>query len=394
MKKDDFVYKELKTQEMRLEYIKGAVQGNVVSRAVPRRVFIEPTNYCNCKCVHCPSVKHMTRPRGYMDFSLFTKIIDELGPLWPYVTINLYQHGEPLLHPRIYDMIDYAQGYNLFVKLNTNLGALRKKDIGRLLNVNYLEISVDAACTNTYRAIKNVDRFEKVLGNLLDFLEAWGETSSPASYACDVSFLSQSRNQHVAEIFEDMFSRLPIGHVNIYNLHNFTGAIEEGGSGLPDRQNIPRKDWPCCNTPWDIMGINWDGKAVACVYDYNGRYIIGDTNTMSVMECWNSEEMQRFRQGLLNRDYSDIEKNGPMCTECSIMWLPDYALPTNFYQEIKRMPQYIDRAVARVADQFDRHAELMEKWRYLKENRTAWTEELLERTEQAHLMLEKGGTRS
>lgn len=379
MRKDDFVYKELKTQENRLKYIEAALSGRVECDFYPRRVFIEPTNYCNCKCVHCPGSSFMTRKRGYMDFNLYMKIIDELAPFWSFVTINLYQHGEPLLHKRIYDMIDFAQGKNLFVKMNTNLGSLKKGDIPRLLKLNYLEIAIDSASKHTYRKIKGRDKFEKVLDNILDFLEAWGELATPATYACDVSFLSQHLNVHEAEIFEDMFSRLPIGHVNVFPLHNFTGAISEGALNMPNRKSMSRADWPRCNTPWDIMGINWDGTAVACVYDYDSRYQVGDVKKMSVMDCWNSAEMQRFRKGLLDRDYSEIEKRGSLCSECSILWLEDYHIPTDFYKEVNRMEKYLSRAIRRVADQKERYDILMEKWKYLKLNREEWKKELLEK---------------
>jgi radical SAM protein with 4Fe4S-binding SPASM domain len=213
----------------------------------------------------------------------------------------------------------------------------------------------------------------------LDFLEAWGENATPATYVCDVSFLAQRLNAHEAEVFEEMFSRLPIGHVNVFPLHNFTGAISEGALDMPDMKSTPRSYWPCCNTPWDIMGINWDGTAVACVYDYDARYQIGDVKTMSVMECWNSEKMQRFRRGMLSRDYSEIENNGPLCSECSILWLKNYHIPTDYYQEVTKMEKYLSRAIHRVADQKKRYDILMEKWKYLKLNREEWKKELLEK---------------
>lgn len=382
MKKNDFIYKELKTQENRLKYIETTLAGQTFCDYYPRRVFIEPTNQCNCKCVHCAGAFHMTRQRGYMDFDLYKKIIDELGHFWPYVNVNLYQHGEPLLHPRIFDMIDYAQDQNLFVKVNTNIGVLKKKDIPRLLKLDYLEVSIDAASPETYKKVKGRDGFDKVLKNLLDYLEAWGENATPSSYASEASFLAQNLNHQEADIFDELFSRLPLGHVNIYPLHNFTGAISEGNSSIIDKESIPRSQWPCCNSPWDVMAINWDGTAVACVYDYDAHYKIGDTNKMPVMECWNSEEMQRFRQGLFERNYSEIEKNGNLCSECSILWLDDYAIPTDFHKEVARMEQYLAGAVHRVADQKARHDELMEKWEYLKQNRDAWKEELRRLTEQ------------
>ena len=367
---------------MRLKYIEGLLNKDTESHVYPRRVYIEPTNHCNCRCIHCPSVDYMTREKGFMDWNLYKKIIDELGPLWPYTSVNLFEHGEPLLHPKIFDMIDYAQDQNLFVKMNSNLGALKKKDISKLLRLNYLEVSLDACSSQTYQTIKRTGegRFNTVLNNLLDYLEMWGELATSESYACDVSFLSQERNFKEIQIFEEMFSRLPIGHVSIYKLHNFTGAISEGSNGIPDQKKIPKEEHPCCNSAWDVLGINWDGKVVACTYDYNRRSVIGDVNTQSVMECWNSDDMKKFRQGQLQRDFSWIERNGPICSVCSIRWIPDYAIPTDFMDEVGKMKKYLVNAVNRVSDQRMRYDDWMKRWNYLKKNRQQWLDELYERT--------------
>ena len=228
MRKDDAVLKELKTQENRLKYIEAILSGITPEGFLPRRVFIEPTNYCNFKCRHCPTAKEMTRKKGFMDIALYRQVIDELAPYWPYITVNLYMHGEPLLHPQIYEMIDYAQEKQLFVQLNTNLGVLKKRDIANLLRLNYLGVSLDAASSQTYSRIKGKDQFDRVLTLFLDFLEAWGVSAGPETFACDAVFLRQRRNRHEAELFSEMFSRLPIGHVAIYDLHNFTGPFIEG----------------------------------------------------------------------------------------------------------------------------------------------------------------------
>ena len=45
-------------------------------------LMVEPTNHCNLKCVMCPQAGKLKRPKGYMAFSLFEKILDEAGPFF------------------------------------------------------------------------------------------------------------------------------------------------------------------------------------------------------------------------------------------------------------------------------------------------------------------------
>lgn len=63
---------------------------------VPQTLSIEPTNYCNLACISCSS-QIISRDKGYMDFDLFKKIIDDASNIGV-SSVHLWLHGEPLLH--------------------------------------------------------------------------------------------------------------------------------------------------------------------------------------------------------------------------------------------------------------------------------------------------------
>jgi hypothetical protein len=47
----------------------------------PDRLYVESTNYCNLKCIMCPTgLGDIRRPKGYMDTGLFQRIVDEVAP--------------------------------------------------------------------------------------------------------------------------------------------------------------------------------------------------------------------------------------------------------------------------------------------------------------------------
>jgi len=47
----------------------------------PDRVYLESTNICNLDCIMCPTGMHIdTRPKGYIEWDLFTAVIDEIAP--------------------------------------------------------------------------------------------------------------------------------------------------------------------------------------------------------------------------------------------------------------------------------------------------------------------------
>ncbi|MFA6923541.1 MAG: hypothetical protein WC223_04730 [Bacteroidales bacterium] len=85
-----------------------------VNIGFPISITIEPTNYCNLKCSECPSGSGLlTREKGYIDFNLYKKIIDEIYKKTIYLT--LYFQGEPYLHPRFFELIKYASDKKMFV---------------------------------------------------------------------------------------------------------------------------------------------------------------------------------------------------------------------------------------------------------------------------------------
>src|SRR3990172_1700346 len=85
----------------------------------PDRMYIESTNVCNLSCIMCPNgTSGMKRPKGYMDFELFKRIVNEMAPHVETTTLHIW--GEPLLHPKIIDMISYCKAKSLPCEISTN----------------------------------------------------------------------------------------------------------------------------------------------------------------------------------------------------------------------------------------------------------------------------------
>jgi len=119
--------------------------------ALPQVVAIEPTNDCNLRCVMCPRAK-ARKPIGFMDFALFAKVIDQLVALGV-GAVALHLSGEPLLHPRIVEMVAYARDAGVgHVQFATN-GTLLDAGVAAGLiaaGLDSLVVSMDAASAWAY----------------------------------------------------------------------------------------------------------------------------------------------------------------------------------------------------------------------------------------------------
>ena len=110
---------------------------------------IEPTNACMMDCVMCPR-KNMTRKIKYMSLELFKKIIDQLK--WN-DNIWLLGFGDPIMHPKIDEMIKYLVSKGIKTKMSVNPKLLSEEMCRRLISsgLHTLLISVDGIDDKSYK---------------------------------------------------------------------------------------------------------------------------------------------------------------------------------------------------------------------------------------------------
>ena len=361
MKFEKMVEFELNIQQDRLKYIDTALAGKLVCDFPPRKIYVEPTNICNFRCVHCVHDGALTRKPGRLDVDLYKRRLDEIEHLSMHSKIQFTGVGEPLLHPQWDEIIRYAHDKGFFTLMNSNASLLTPENCEKMVasGLDYLHVSIDGLTKETYESIRIGGNFEKVIENLFNLFEARHKAHG-YHLAVVLGIIDQKRNHKELESFIDFFSKLPFHHVVSGELFNHMGTIEEASIAYSDKQSLPKSEYPICNTPWDLLSINCDGHAVGCNYDFDNRFVVGDLNEEGFLDIWNSEKMQQFRKAVYEHSYDVIEKKGPMCTECTIKWQPDYFLPTNFSSEIMRMEEYLTRAIHRCANHAKRNAEFRE----------------------------------
>ena len=115
---------------------------------LPGFVQIEPVGQCNLACRMCPVVLRGDgspgKPPAFMHYAAFCRLIDQFAGVRE---LHLQGLGEPLLHPRIFDMVRYAAGRGIEVSTNTNLTALspRRADECVASGLARMHVSLDAA---------------------------------------------------------------------------------------------------------------------------------------------------------------------------------------------------------------------------------------------------------
>jgi len=182
---------------------------------------IELTDHCNLKCAMCDQAivdgsPHGT-PRGHMSREVWEGILDSLEGFDEEVHISAFWLGEPLVHPGFAELLPLAFARNadnrLFrdLKVHTNGVLLEGARLDAVLDCatrtdqapdtfSFVHCSLEAARAETYRAIKGADSYDRVVGNLLAFLDARAARGQ-AFPKLTVAFIVTEANASEAEAF-------------------------------------------------------------------------------------------------------------------------------------------------------------------------------------------------
>jgi Fe-coproporphyrin III synthase len=101
------------------------------------------TRTCNLRCVHCYSDSMAARYPGELDWEQMQAVVEDLAAYQ--VPSLLLSGGEPLIHPRFFDLIRCATdaGLKLTISTNGTLITPEKAAILKAANVAYVGISLD-----------------------------------------------------------------------------------------------------------------------------------------------------------------------------------------------------------------------------------------------------------
>lgn len=300
---------------------------DVVPLSAPFVLFLDPCGVCNFKCKFCPcniSDIFATERHKIMDWSLFEKIVDDLLAFdEPVKVIALYGYGEPLLNPRIADMVRILKEKHCCreIRIDTN-GSLMDKEMSKALidsGVDLVRVSVEALSNAGYKELCGIDiEFSKIYKNVETFYHLSRESSSKITARILSPTLKTDEDQ---EKFYDLFS--PISD------YHYIEAVEEYWPEFEEMENFSntrnvkkvcyesRSKKLICSDPFTRLCIHSNGVVGACNADWKFAVTYGDVNYEHLTDIWNGEKHIEFQLAHLSRQLSE---KFPFCDAC--MYLP------------------------------------------------------------------------
>lgn len=318
---------------------------------------VEPVGQCNLRCRMCPIQFRRDGPPwgppAFLPFERFTRLVDEAAGI---EELHLQGLGEPMMHPRFFDMVRYGAGRGLRVTTNTNMTLMSERRAAECTScgLDTLHVSLDGATPETYEHIRTGARWNRVVANLETLLHARQRQGGGRPRLHLVMVLMRRNAAELPDIvrlasgweFEEVFvqhlchdyseSCLPEEY---RPMRDFVDAESLSASGawaagafqqarraaeqtgirlrlpsLEPRLHPAGTPGPArCDWPWRGAYVSYDGKAMpCCMVSTPDRISLGDVAKEGFRAVWSGAAYREFRGRL------DSDNPPEVCRGCSI----------------------------------------------------------------------------
>jgi radical SAM protein with 4Fe4S-binding SPASM domain len=288
-----------------------------LSEEFPSQVMVDITEVCNLGCIHCTHPKFKLSSvynKRMLKPEINKKMVDEVARDGKGKTkyIRYTSNGEPLVHPKSYEMLQYAvENSGTKVTLTTNGTLLNEKKMKKLLStgLHMIDISIDAFSNEIYKIVRVGGDLEVTRKNVLRLLELNDEVGHNTKII--VSFVEQKENSHEIEKFKEFWSRQSVDDVLIRKLHTNSGSVPNEKSVKVNQISDEKNNRRPCLYPWERAVLTAKGSLNFCPTDWFGKSEVGDFSKMTIKDIWKNTFYKDLRNQHLNNNYKN-----EFCKQC------------------------------------------------------------------------------
>lgn len=279
----------------------------------PLNVAIEVSSQCNLNCIMCMNDK-LTRKKGFMDMTLYKKIVDEVAEKNPYARVWLDFYGEPLLlRYKLYYMIQYAKRKGLEnICLNTNATLMSPEISDMLLDsgIDFISFDVYGFSKEVLEKISVGANRDVIYENVDYFLKRKKELGL-TNMVAEVKVLELEENKNevdkIVQYWREKGAWTTIRR-----------AITWGGTtNCAIKHEVP-KERIACGYSVGLCAITWDGNVATCALDADASMVYGNVNETSIEEVWAKRNKELTEKHLAHK-FDELPDVCKRCTDWTII---------------------------------------------------------------------------
>jgi len=264
---------------------------------LPKRVEIELVSDCNLRCTYCPR-HYVNDLKGYIDFDLYKKIIDEIREFNPILV--LHRRGESLLHPKFNEILDYLKGDFSEVQIATNATCLNEYKFESIVNnITFISFSLDTK--KSFNKTRIPAKYDIVKNKILKFLDY-----NKKRVTTQISMVDVGQPREEIEEFKEYW-KSRVDRVRVYLAHSLDGKF---GSLKNKRVRKP------CIMPFYQMTIYENGIVARCNHDWDSDGM-GDLKKSTLIDIFNNKKYQDLR-----KQHTTLNLCDQVCKNCD-SWYPE-----------------------------------------------------------------------
>jgi len=327
--KEDEIYSQLKELD-----IDGIEVFSFHDEAAPYYT-VDILSSCNLKCASCAhSIEETDVPKGSMTLDKFKSVFDKIIMDSPSVShLSLYSWGEPLLHPYLDQIIDYAHDKNVAVALSSNLSINFDKRLDKIIKAapDSLKVSLSGYYPKAYNSTHQGGDINLVKANLYHIRHLLDKYK--VNTLVDINYhLYKDNNKENIKKIEELADELNFIVSKTYALVMPLERVIAHVEGNPDLQTQQLQE----NLLVTIdEGIEASSKVPlpknSCPFRENQININADLSVPVCCTVWQRDEnvvAKNFLETTINEINSN-KKNVDLCTKCMELRLPEYNMGFN-----------------------------------------------------------------
>ncbi len=280
----------------------------------PLHVDIELSDACNLRCKMCAHGLGTIQNVGFMSNKLALRMIDECHVLGV-SSIKFNWRGEATLDPFLPCAIEYAKKKRILeVQINTN-GLPKKKDIlteCAKRGIDRIIFSVDGFSKDTYEFMRIGGDYQELLENINN-LVLWKKENNMSKPLLRIQMVRTKTNAHEVNNYLKYWKPL----VDDVRISDVTDRGQGEQFSVGDQITVGRRR---CTQPFQRLAIARDGRVSPCCADWNQEFVVGDANSMRLIDIWNGEKMQYIRTIQNANEHYKIKICNKCCVKESYVW--------------------------------------------------------------------------
>jgi radical SAM protein with 4Fe4S-binding SPASM domain len=269
----------------------------------PFTLFVFPTTFCNFKCVYCGHSlgyegmrqRYGFRPR-HMEAEVFDAVVEQAKAFDRKMKlVSLTGHGEPLLHPRIAEMVETVSRAEIAerVEIISNASLLTRRTADDLIaaGLDCLRVSIQGVTDQKYRDLCGTSvRFEDIVENLTYFYQN-KEDCRLFVKTMDIALEDEGQEALFYKTFESISDRMYVESCRpVYSGVEAT----EGAETAADRYGRPHSPRMVCPLCFFMLGIFPEGDVEPCDTIYK-PVVLGNVRETTLKSMWEGEVLREFR---------------------------------------------------------------------------------------------------